>query len=146
MAPTSGLPTDPSRGAAGPGALLGDRRGQLRELFDRDRSAVAEEGLKRTAELYAAKADLEGQPPEVRRVVHQSRAKPLVKDLGVWLAGWRAKLSAKSGAGEKLAFFANHWGALCVYLADGRVQIDSNAVETDPPHCPRHEECAVRRS
>ena len=104
-------------------------RRQLRELFDRDDSAVAEEGLKRIAELYAIEADLKGKPPEVRRDARQQRAKPLVEDFGVWLAGWRARLSAKSRAGEKLAYFANHWDGLRVYLEDGRVEIDSNAVE-----------------
>ena len=104
-------------------------RRQLRELFDRDGSAVAEEGLKCIAELYAIEADLKGQPPEVRRAARQERAKPLGEDFGLWLARWRARLSAKSRAGEKLAYFANHWDRLRVYLEDGRVDIDSNAVE-----------------
>ena len=105
-------------------------RRQLRELFDRDGSAVAEEGLRRIAELYAIEAELKGSPPETRRAVRQERARPLVEAFGVWLAGCRARLSAKSRAGEKLAYFANHWDGLCVYLEDGRVEIDSNAVET----------------
>jgi len=104
-------------------------RRQLRELFDRDGSAVAEEGLRRIAELYAIEAELKGSAPETRRAVRQDRAKPLVEAFGGWLAGCRARLSSKSRAGEKLAYFANHWDGLCVYLEDGRVEIDSNAVE-----------------
>jgi transposase len=48
---------------------------------------------------------------------------------GAWLAEARAKLSPKSRAGEKLAYFAHHWQGLQVFLDDGRVEIDSNAVE-----------------
>lgn len=46
-----------------------------------------------------------------------------------WLATTRAKLSPKSRAGEKLACFAHHWQGLQVFLDDGRVEIDTNAVE-----------------
>ena len=31
--------------------------------------------------------------------------------------------------GEKLAYSANHWGGLTVFLYDGCIEIDSNAVE-----------------
>jgi transposase len=67
--------------------------------------------------------------PEARRVVRQARAKPLVEAFAAWLAGARARLSARSRMGEKLAYFANHWDSLTVFLDDGRVEIDSNAVE-----------------
>jgi transposase len=104
-------------------------RRQLRELFDRDASPVAEEGLRRIAELYAIEAEIRGRGPELRRAARQERTRPLVEAFGNWLAGCRARISAKSRAGEKLAYFANHWDGLRVFLDDGRVEIDSNAVE-----------------
>jgi transposase len=51
-------------------------RRQLRALFDQDASPVAEEGLRRIAELYRIEAEIAGQPPERRRAVRQERAKP----------------------------------------------------------------------
>jgi transposase len=48
---------------------------------------------------------------------------------GAWLAAARARLSPKSRAGEKLTYFAHHWEGLLVFLDDGRVEIDTNAVE-----------------
>ena len=104
-------------------------RRQLRELFDQDASPIAAEGLRRIAELYRIEAEIAGQPPERRRAVRQERAKPLVLAFGAWLAEARAKLSPKSRAGEKLAYFAHHWQGLQVFLDDGRVEIDTNAVE-----------------
>jgi transposase len=104
-------------------------RRQLRALFDQDASPVAEEGLRRIAELYRIEAAIAGQPPERRRAVRQEHAKPLVLAFGAWLATARAKLSPKSRAGEKLAYFAHHWDGLQVFLDDGRVEIDTNAVE-----------------
>jgi len=104
-------------------------RRQLRELFDRDASPIAEEGLRRIAEFYAIEAEIEGRNLEQRRAVRQERARPLVDAFGEWLAACRARVSARSRAGEKLAYFANHWDGLRVFLDDGRVEIDSNAVE-----------------
>ncbi len=104
-------------------------RRQLRELFDRDASPIAEEGLRRIAELYRIEAEIAGQSPEQRRAVRQERTKPLVLAFGAWPAAARAKLSPKSRAGEKLACFAHHWEELQLFLDDGRVEIDTNAVE-----------------
>jgi transposase len=104
-------------------------RRKLREIFDRDASPLAEEGLRRIAELYRIEVAIAGMTPEARRAVRQARTKPLVEAFATWLAGARAKVSARSRIGEKLAYFANHWDGLTVFLDDGRVEMDSNAVE-----------------
>ncbi|MFO7856121.1 MAG: IS66 family transposase [Paracoccaceae bacterium] len=104
-------------------------RRKLREIFERDASPLAEEGLRRIAELYAIEAAIAGMTPEARRTVRQARSKPLVEAFAVWLASARAKVSARSRMGEKLTYFANHWEGLTVFLDDGRVEMDSNAVE-----------------
>ena len=41
----------------------------------------------------------------------------------------RARVSARSRLGEKLGYIARNWSGLKVFLNDGRVEIDSNAVE-----------------
>ncbi len=46
-----------------------------------------------------------------------------------WLKEKRSRISAKSRLGEKLAYIANHWDGLQVFLTDGRVEIDNNPVE-----------------
>ena len=48
---------------------------------------------------------------------------------GVWLDEQRSRVSARSRLGEKLTYIANQWEGLLVFLYDGRVEIDSNAVE-----------------
>ena len=40
------------------------------------------------------------------------------------MASARARVSARSRMGEKLAYFANHWEGLTVFLDDGRVEKD----------------------
>ena len=104
-------------------------RRKLREIFDRDASPIAEEGLRRIAELYAIEAAIVGMTPQARRAARQARAKPLVEAFAVWLASARPRVSARSRMAEKLAYFANHWQGHTVSLNDGRVAMDSNAVE-----------------
>ena len=41
----------------------------------------------------------------------------------------RARVSRKSRLGEKLAYIANHWEGLLLFLTDGHVEIDNNLVE-----------------
>ena len=104
-------------------------RRKLREVFDADKSEIAAEGLRRIAGFYAIEADIRGAPPERRLAARRARTVPLVEDFGVWLKEQRARVSARSRLGEKLAYIARHWDGLRVFLDDGRVEIDSNAVE-----------------
>lgn len=41
----------------------------------------------------------------------------------------RARVSAKSPVGEALKYIAKYWGGLILFLEDGRIELDSNAVE-----------------
>ncbi len=104
-------------------------RRKLREIFDRYASPIAEEGLRRIADLHAIEAEIAGMALEARRTVRQARTKPLVEAFAAWLAGAHTRVSARSRMGGKLAYFANHWEGLTVFLNDGRVEMDSNAVE-----------------
>lgn len=58
-----------------------------------------------------------------------SRTAPLVDEFGLWIAEQRARASAKSRFGEALNYVARHWDGLRVFLEDGWVELDSNAVE-----------------
>jgi hypothetical protein len=100
-----------------------------REVFDRDGSEIAAEGLRRIAEVYEIEAEIRGLSPDERLAVRKARSAPLIADFGTWLTEQRARISRKSRLGEKLAYIANHWNGLQTFLTDGRVEIDSNAVE-----------------
>lgn len=82
-----------------------------------------------TPTTYRIEAAIAGLTSDARRSVRQERSRPLVEDFGRWLAGQRARVSAKSRLGEKLGYFANHWEGLLVFLDDGRVEMDRNPVE-----------------
>jgi transposase len=92
-------------------------------------SPIGDEILQRIAALYAIEKQIRGAAPEQRRTVRQERAKPLVAECEAFIRAQRARLSPKTSMGHALAYLANHWQGLCVYLDDGRVEMDSNPVE-----------------
>jgi transposase len=104
-------------------------RRKLKEVYDRDGSEIAAEGLRRIAEFYKIEAEIRGTAPGQRLSARQTRTKPLVDDFGLWLRDQRSRISAKSRLGEKLAYISRYWGGLQTFLTDGRVEIDSNPVE-----------------
>lgn len=104
-------------------------RRKLKEVFDRDGSEIAAQGLRRIAEFYRVEADIRGTAPGQRLSARQTRTAPLVTAFGQWLQDQRRRISAKSRLGEKLAYIHRHWDGLQTFLHDGRVEIDSNNVE-----------------
>ncbi len=83
----------------------------------------------RVVQLYQIEAELLGRDPQTRLAGRQQRSAPLIADMHTWLIQHRARVAAKSLFGEALAYVAKYWDGLCLFLADGRVEIDSNAVE-----------------
>lgn len=104
-------------------------RRKLKEVFDRDGSEIAAEGLRQIAEFYKIEAGIRGTAPGQRLSARQARTAPLVAEFGEWLQKQRLRVSAKSRLGEKLAYIHRHWDGLQTFLHDGRVEIDSNSVE-----------------
>ena len=104
-------------------------RRRLREIHESSGSEIAAEGLRRIAEIYAIEADIRGSAPERRLAERQKRSAPLVEAFGDWLKEQRARVSPKSRLGEKLGYIARHWDGLQLFLADSRVEMDTNGVE-----------------
>lgn len=85
--------------------------------------------MKRIGELYRIEAELRGLDADARLAGRQTRSAPLIADMRTWLTHHRARVSGKSPLGEALAYIAKYWDGLCLFLADGRIEIDNNAVE-----------------
>lgn len=86
-------------------------------------------GLKQIANLYRIEKENCGQNPEARLAARQERSKPIIDDFESWLTTHRARVSAKSPLGEALKYIAKYWDGLTLFLTDGRIEIDNNAVE-----------------
>jgi transposase len=104
-------------------------RRKLYEVAQTGTTPIADEGLKQIAALYRIEKDIRGQNPADRLAVRKTRSKPVVDDFEAWLTLGRARVSAKSPLGEALRYIAKYWDGLCLFLTDGRIELDSNAVE-----------------
>jgi hypothetical protein len=58
-------------------------------------NAIAEEAIRRIAELYAVEKEARGKSPEARVALRQARAKPIFDDLEAWLHAQLPKISGQ---------------------------------------------------
>ena len=103
-----------------------------RKLFEVARNStapIAEDGLKRIAELYKIEAEIRGLSPEARLAIRQDQSAPKIAAFEAWLTHHRARVSAKAPLGEALKYIAKYWAGLCLFLTDGRIEMDNNTVE-----------------
>lgn len=103
-----------------------------RKLIDITRAGtapIAEEGVRLIRELYAIQADIRGIAPDGRLAARQQRSAPAVARIREWLDYHRARVSSKAPLAEALGYIAKYWTGLELFLADGRIELDNNAVE-----------------
>lgn len=86
---------------------------------------IAEEGVRRIGELYRIEAELRGLNADARLAGRQERSTPLIADMRTWLTHHRARVAGKSPLGEALSYIPKYWDGLCVFLIDGRIEIDN---------------------
>jgi len=104
-------------------------RRKLHEVAQSGTAPIAEDGLKQISTLYRIEKGIRGMTSEVRLAARQERSAPLIASFEAWLTTNRARLSAKAPLGEALKYIAKYWDGLCLFLTDGRIEMDNNAVE-----------------
>jgi transposase len=72
---------------------------------------------------------IRGLAPEQRRTVRHDQSRPIVDELQSWLDMTLARLPRRSRTAAAIRYALKLWSGLAVFLADGRVEIDSNTVE-----------------
>jgi transposase len=90
---------------------------------------IASEAIQRIAALYAIEKEIRGRPPDERAEVRQSRARPLLNDMRIWLDRTLTTLSRKSDTAVAIRYALARWRALTRYVDDGAIEMDNNAAE-----------------
>jgi hypothetical protein len=104
-------------------------RRKLFDEFERTKSPIAEEALRRIQKLYAIEADITGKTADERQKIRRELALPILTDLKSWMTEQRRRLSSKTGLAKALQYALTRWDALCLYTEDGRLGIDNNPAE-----------------
>jgi transposase len=99
------------------------------EIAQGGNAPIASEALVRIASLYAIEAEIRGQAAEARRAARHTRSRSIVAALRTWLEAQLAVVSGKSKLADAIRYTLKHWDGLVRFVDDGRIEIDSNAVE-----------------
>ena len=104
-------------------------RRKFYEVQQATASPVAAEALRRIAELYAIETSIRGQTAAARQTMRQSATRPLVAALKAWLDQQLDRLPPRGGLADAIRYALSRWDALCCFLDDGRIELDTNTVE-----------------
>jgi transposase len=104
-------------------------RRSFHEIHAGSPAPVAAEALARIGKLYGIEAEIRGRPAEERCRIRRARAGPILAALKPWLEAKLATVSRKSAIAEAIRYVLGRWDGLTRYVEDGRIEIDSNAVE-----------------
>ncbi len=99
------------------------------ELATPGPAPIAAEALTRIAALYRIEAEIRGRSAEERRSLRQERSRPLVEALEPWLRMKLQLISQKTKLAAAIRYALSRWDGLCLFLDNGRVEIDNNVVE-----------------
>ncbi|HEY5818055.1 MAG TPA: IS66 family transposase [Mesorhizobium sp.] len=104
-------------------------RRKFYELHVSGVSYVASETVERMAKLWKIEERIRGHDPDLRCAARQERSAAIVADLWPFWEEELARISGKSRLAEAIRYAKSRREALERFLRDGRLDIDSNAVE-----------------
>ncbi|WP_150120473.1 IS66 family transposase, partial [Sulfitobacter sp. HI0027] len=104
-------------------------RRKLHDVTQSGAAPIAQEGLNQIQALYRIEKDLRGLSADQRSAARQKRSRPIIDAFELLLAQRRARASSQSPTGEALKYIAKYWDGLCLFLTDGRIELDNNPVE-----------------
>jgi len=84
---------------------------------------IAEDALKRIAELYEVEKCIRGKPPGERARIRKADAKPKFEALFDWLQAGRGELA------RAMRYAVTRMKRMKIYLDDGRLELDNNIAE-----------------
>ena len=93
------------------------------------KQSLARQGLSKINKLYEYERLWRDATPEKRYTLRQEKTKPKLEELHLW---WKAsidRVSPTSLTGEALKYLKGQWPKLIRVLEDGRIALDTNAVE-----------------
>lgn len=102
------------------------------DVFEATKSPVAQEAIRRIAALYKIEHEIDdaGEATTLERSrLRESRAGPLLEELYAWLVAIHAKSPPRGSLAKAIQYTLNRWAALTQFLKDGRLPLDTNAVE-----------------
>ena len=101
------------------------------DVFKKNPQSIAQEVLLLIEDLYRFEAEFKKDklmfdPIKAKR---HELSKPKLEEIHRWLLQHQPSTAPKSALGKAISYSLNNWTALCVYINDGRLEIDNNRSE-----------------
>ena len=113
----------------GPMADNGSLRRKFVDVHKAQGSAIADEAIRRIAELYAVEKVVRGLPPDQRTEIRQAEARPVFQSLEIWLNAQLPAISGKSPLASAIRYALTRMARMRPYLDHGILEIDNNTAE-----------------
>ena len=110
-------------------ACMAHARRKFVDVFASQGNAIAEEAIRRIAELYAVEKEARGKSPDARIALRQARAKPIFDELEAWLHAQLPKTSGKSPLAQAIRYALGRMPKARPYLENGHLELDNNTAE-----------------
>ena len=110
-------------------ACMAHVRRKFVDVFASQGNAIAEDAIRRIAELYAVEKEARRKSPEERVGLRQARAKPIFDDLEAWLHAQLPKISGKSPLAQAIRYALGRMPKARPYLENGHLELDNNTAE-----------------
>ena len=110
-------------------ACLAHVRRKFVDVHRAQSSPIADEAIRRIAQLYSIEAEARGSPSDRRVAIRQARARPVFEDLETWLAAQLPAISGKSPLATAIRYALARMARLRPYLEHGLLEIDNNTAE-----------------
>ena len=105
-------------------------KGQGRSKKKRSaKESKAHQGLAFIQKLYKIERQIGDGLPHERHRIRQERSRPVIESMRHWLDEALGKVPPKSLTGKALGYADSQWPKLVRVLEDGRLPLDTNAVE-----------------
>ena len=110
-------------------ACMAHIRRKFVDIHKSQGSAIAEEAIRRIAQLYGIEKEVRGQPPDERARIRQRKSKPIFDDLEAWLHAQLTRISGKSPLAGAIRYALTRMEKLRPWLDHGFLELDNNAAE-----------------
>lgn len=110
-------------------ACLAHCRRKFFDLQVAGKHPVAQEALRRIAELYAIEAEAREGDAAARWVLRQQEALPRLRALHDWWVAQRVTTADGTGLARAIDYSLKRWPAILRYVEGGELPIDNNPVE-----------------
>lgn len=110
-------------------ACLAHIRRKIFDVHAASGSPVAEEALRRIAQLYAIEQQASAMASAQRLALREQHAIPALATMQAWLLTTQRSVAAGSGTAKAIEHALKRWPALQRYASSGSLPIDNNPVE-----------------